>query len=119
MQGIAPTTALRCTGAVTYTGLAQLHTDLDNLKAAVAEGKSAEDVFVPAPTGRGVGRNEYYATEDEFRRAVIDADRVEYRAILHAGFLLQLDDPGITNLWGQDPDLPLGERRTNAQQTWN
>jgi 5-methyltetrahydropteroyltriglutamate--homocysteine methyltransferase len=113
---IAPNPRLVCTGPVTYTGQAQLRADLDNLKQAVeASGKAGEDVFVPASPGRNVGRNEYYATQEEFQVAVVDAMRVEYQAIIDAGFLLQLDDPAIAGLWGQDRGLPLAERQKGAE----
>src|SRR5712691_11369099 len=115
---IAPTPRLVCVGPVTYTGEAQLRTDLANLtRATRAAGVAAEDVFVPASPGRNVARNEYYATNEEFQLAVTEAMRVEYQAIIDAGFLLQLDDPAIASLWGQDRDLPLAERRKNVERT--
>jgi 5-methyltetrahydropteroyltriglutamate--homocysteine methyltransferase len=115
---IAPTPRMVCVGPVTYTGQVQLETDIANLRhAAEANGVATENVFVPASTGRNVGRNEYYATTEEFQLAVIEAMRVEYQAIIGAGFQLQLDDPAIASLWGQDRKLPLAERRKNAQKT--
>jgi 5-methyltetrahydropteroyltriglutamate--homocysteine methyltransferase len=76
---------------------------------------ATDEVFVPASPGRNLGRNEYYATDEELQLAVIEAMRVEYQAIVAAGFLLQLDDPAIASLWGQDRELPLATRRKNAQ----
>ena len=115
---IAPTPRMVCIGPVTYTGQAQLRTDLDNLRrAAQTYGVVSENVFVPASPARNVGRNEYYATIEEFQLAVVEAMRVEYQAIIDAGFLLQIDDPAIASLWGQDRTLPLAERRKNAQRT--
>jgi 5-methyltetrahydropteroyltriglutamate--homocysteine methyltransferase len=115
---IAPTPRMVCVGPVTYTGQAQLQRDLANLRhAAEANGVVPEDVFVPASPGRNVGRNEFYATTEEFQLAVIEARRVEYQAIIDAGFLLQLDDPAIASSWGQDRELPLAERRKNAHKT--
>jgi 5-methyltetrahydropteroyltriglutamate--homocysteine methyltransferase len=115
---IAPTPRMVCVGPVTYTGQAELQTDLANLRhAAEANDVTPGDVFVPASPARNVGRNEYYPTDEEFQLAVIEAMRVEYLAIIDAGFLLQIDDPAIASLWGQDRNLPLAERRKNSHKT--
>jgi 5-methyltetrahydropteroyltriglutamate--homocysteine methyltransferase len=81
-----------CTGPITYDRTA-LDRDLANLKAAL-EGVDVEGAFLPvvAPASVYWLQNEYYATEEEFVYAVADALRVEYRAIVDAGFVLQVDD---------------------------
>jgi 5-methyltetrahydropteroyltriglutamate--homocysteine methyltransferase len=43
--------------------------------------------------------NEYYKTEEEFLFALADAIREEYRAVIAAGFILQIDDPGLPDWW--------------------
>ena len=43
--------------------------------------------------------NEYYKTEDEFLFALADALCEEYRAVVAAGFVLQIDDPGLPDWW--------------------
>jgi 5-methyltetrahydropteroyltriglutamate--homocysteine methyltransferase len=43
--------------------------------------------------------NEHYASDEEFLYACADAMREEYRAILDAGLILQLDDPAIAENW--------------------
>jgi hypothetical protein len=43
--------------------------------------------------------NEYYETEDEFLFALADALREGYRAVVAAGFILQIDDPGLPDWW--------------------
>jgi len=43
--------------------------------------------------------NEYYKTEEEFLFALADALREEYRAVVAAGFVLQIDDPGLPDWW--------------------
>ena len=83
-----------CTGPVTYQGQAAITRDIDNLKAAVARARPAE-AFMPvaAPwSARGRRGNRFYPTEEAYAAAVADAMRVEYQAIVDAGFLLQLDD---------------------------
>ncbi len=50
--------------------------------------------------------NKHYATEDEFLFACADAMREEYKAIIDAGLILQLDDPSIAENWDQINPAP-------------
>jgi 5-methyltetrahydropteroyltriglutamate--homocysteine methyltransferase len=104
---------LVCTGPVSYRGHDAVRRDIDNLKAALA-GLEAEDVFMPAVAPSGVGTNEYYGTEGDYLRAVAEALRAEYRAIVDAGFLVQIDDPFLTDLYS-DPSLSARARRDRAE----
>jgi 5-methyltetrahydropteroyltriglutamate--homocysteine methyltransferase len=79
---------------VKYTGLAELNTDINNLKAAL-RGVNVEEAFLPvaAPSSAIPDRkNEYYRNDEELVIALAEALRTEYRTIVDAGFLLQLDD---------------------------
>jgi 5-methyltetrahydropteroyltriglutamate--homocysteine methyltransferase len=83
-----------CVAPVKYTGLAELQHDIDNLKAALT-GVQVEEAFLPvaAPSSAIPDRkNEFYKNEEELVIALAEALRTEYRAIVDAGFLLQLDD---------------------------
>jgi 5-methyltetrahydropteroyltriglutamate--homocysteine methyltransferase len=83
-----------CVAPVKYTGLGELQHDIDNLKAGL-QGLMVEEAFLPvaAPSSAIPDRkNEYYRTDEELVIALADALRTEYRAIVDAGFLLQLDD---------------------------
>jgi 5-methyltetrahydropteroyltriglutamate--homocysteine methyltransferase len=83
-----------CVAPVKYTGLAELQQDLDNLKAAL-EGLEVQEAFLPvaAPSSAIPDRkNDYYRSDEELVVALAEALRTEYRAIVDAGFLLQLDD---------------------------
>jgi 5-methyltetrahydropteroyltriglutamate--homocysteine methyltransferase len=83
-----------CVGPVKYTGLSELQTDIDNLKAAL-QGAKVEEAFLPvaAPSSAIPDRkNEYYRNDEELVIALAEALRTEYRTIVEAGFLLQLDD---------------------------
>jgi 5-methyltetrahydropteroyltriglutamate--homocysteine methyltransferase len=71
---------------------------------------------MPAVAPRGVGRNEYYNSEEEYVEAVANAMHVEYRAIIDAGLDVQLDDAWLTNLYGQDDTENLPERRKEAEK---
>jgi 5-methyltetrahydropteroyltriglutamate--homocysteine methyltransferase len=84
-----------CTGPLVYRGEAALRRDLENLAAAV----DPAEAFVPSIAPSGVGVNEYYGSEEEYFFAVADAMAVEYRAIVDAGFTLQVDDPFLTEIY--------------------
>jgi 5-methyltetrahydropteroyltriglutamate--homocysteine methyltransferase len=96
---IASRIPLVCTGPVSYQGQEAIRKDIDNLKAAV-RGLKVEEAFMPAVAPSGVGNNEYYSSEEEYLQAVGDALRTEYQAIVGAGFILQVDDPWLTELYG-------------------
>ena len=97
-----------CIGPVSYKGIDALNEDIKNLKAAVA-GVDKVDVFMPAVAPGGVGGNEYYPTEEEYLQAVGEAMRTEYKAIVDAGFIVQIDDPWMTVVRG-DGSLSLADR---------
>lgn len=113
MQGgrVVPSAPQVCTGPISYRGQADLQTDIDNLNAAVA-GVQATEVFMPAVAPSGVGTNRYYNSEEEYLFAVADALRTEYEAIAAAGFLVQIDDPFLTELFSYSTLGPAERRRT-------
>ncbi len=113
---IAPRTPMVCTGPVSYRGQDAIRKDIDNLKAALG-GLKVEDAFMPAVAPSGVGRNEYYRSDEEYLAAVGDALREEYLAIVDAGFILQIDDPWLTEVHSQDPSLSAAERRRIAERS--
>jgi 5-methyltetrahydropteroyltriglutamate--homocysteine methyltransferase len=113
---IAPRIPLVCTGPVSYRGLEAVKKDIENLKAAFA-GLKVEEAFMPAVAPSGVGTNEYYRSDEEYLQALGDALRTEYRAIVDAGFILQIDDPWLTEVHSQDPSLSLPERRKIAERS--
>jgi 5-methyltetrahydropteroyltriglutamate--homocysteine methyltransferase len=110
---IAPATGLVCVGPVAYRGQAAIHQDIDNLKAAT-RGSEVEEVFMPAVAPSGVGRNEYYDSDEEYFFAVADALGNEYRAIVEAGFVLQVDDPWLSELFSY-AGLPRDETRQQGE----
>lgn len=110
---VAPVVPMVCTGPVGYRGEESLKQDLENLKAALA-GVKVEAVFMPAVAPSGTGINEYYRTEEEYFHAVAEALRTEYRAIVDAGFLLQIDDPFLSEIYS-DAELDARGRRRRAQ----
>ena len=110
---IAQVDELVCTGPVTYMGQAQLDRDLANLRAAV-DASGAQEAFVPAISPVDVAgnqKNEHYPSEQAFLYAVADAMNQEFRAIVDAGFILQIDDPHLVTHYVKTPDLELAEYR--------
>jgi 5-methyltetrahydropteroyltriglutamate--homocysteine methyltransferase len=89
-----------CVGPIAYKGQALLERDLAAFKAAL-QGADVVEAFVPAiaPAMVGRGQNRYYPSEEAYVFAIAEALRTEYRAIVDAGFILQIDDPGLGELW--------------------
>jgi len=97
---VAPIKSLYCVGPITYKGQADLKRDLDNLRAAV-DAVDCEGAFVPSVAPSGIGANNYYNSDEAYFEALGEAMRVEYQAILDAGFDLQIDDPFLCDLFGE------------------
>ncbi len=110
---VAPMPPLVCTGPITYQGQAAVQRDLDNLKAALRDARPA-DVFMPAvaPSGVARNRNAYYRTDAEYLHAIAEAMNAEYRAIVDAGFVVQIDDPFITEVYSFSTSSPAERRKT-------
>jgi 5-methyltetrahydropteroyltriglutamate--homocysteine methyltransferase len=104
------------TGPITYTGLAALQTDLANLRDALRAAPATEAFMTSvAPGSFAREQNHYYRSQREFLFAVADAMRVEYTAITDAGFVLQIDDPGIAENWdAMDPSVTVDQYRGYA-----
>jgi 5-methyltetrahydropteroyltriglutamate--homocysteine methyltransferase len=109
---IAPLRRIICKGPISYVGQELVQTDIVNLKAAV-EPYDVADVFMPSTGPSGFGRNEYYASHEDYLGAVAEALREEYLAIVEAGFVLQVDDPFLIDMLS-DPTLDEGEREKAA-----
>ncbi|HUB13581.1 MAG TPA: cobalamin-independent methionine synthase II family protein [Acetobacteraceae bacterium] len=91
-----------CVDKLTYIGQAQIAADIAHFKAALAAAGSDEGFMTSiAPGSCARIGNEYYKTDEEFLYACADAMREEYKAIIDAGLVLQLDDPGIAEAWDQ------------------
>ena len=93
-ETIATSTDAICIGPIAYTGEAELARDIDNFKAAL-EGLKVEEAFLPVAAPASVipdRKNEYYRSDEECLIAIATAMRTEYKMMVDAGFLLQLDD---------------------------
>ena len=93
-DGLATTKDSVCIGPIAYTGQAALARDIRNFRDAL-EGTNVEEAFLPVAAPASVipdRKNEYYNSDEECLLAIGEAMRTEYRMIVEAGFLLQLDD---------------------------
>ncbi len=109
---IAPSAPMFCVGPIKYVGHEDLRTDLENLRAA-ADKHGCDEAFMPSAAVTGVGFNEHYPSEEAYMYALADAIAEEYRAIIDAGFLLQVDDPFLPNVY-MDTSLDEKARMTRA-----
>ncbi len=86
-----------CVGDLRYKDHTELDRDLARLKAAVAKTQPTE-AFITAPSPGILTRfiiNLHYPTEEAYVDALAEVLKVEYRAIVEAGFLLQIDCPDL------------------------
>src|SRR5437879_12321785 len=89
-----------CVSQLTYTGHAAIQSDIANFKAALQAARVEEGFMTSiAPGSASRIANRYYKTDEEFLWACADAMREEYKAIVDAGLVLQLDDPAIAENW--------------------
>jgi 5-methyltetrahydropteroyltriglutamate--homocysteine methyltransferase len=104
-----------CVGPVKYRGERLVQTDIDNVKAAAAAAGVANDhVFLPATAPSGVGLNEYYKSDEDYFHALAAAMSKEYRAIVDAGILLQIDDPFLPDIF-YEVGLDAAQKKRRAQ----
>src|SRR4051794_7503525 len=107
---ILPILPVVCTGSLKYKGEDKLAIDIANVKAAAnAAGVPNHRVFLPATAPSGVGRNEHYKTEEEYFQALAAELNKEYRAIVDAGLLVQVDDPFLADIF-VEPGLGDAEK---------
>src|SRR5438270_1802997 len=108
-----------CVAPLSYAGGELIRNDIANFKAALGAAGVAEGFMTAvAPASCARIGNRYYQTEEEFLYACADAMREEYKAIVDAGIILQLDDPCLAEGWDQvNPEPAVAEYRKLAA-TW-
>jgi 5-methyltetrahydropteroyltriglutamate--homocysteine methyltransferase len=100
-----------CVAPITYIGQEALAADIANFKAALSAAGLTEGFMTSVAPGSAsrIG-NEYYKTDEELLFACADAMREEYKAIVDAGLILQLDDPAIAENWDMvNPEPTVAE----------
>jgi 5-methyltetrahydropteroyltriglutamate--homocysteine methyltransferase len=98
--GPRPTTGPVCVAPLQYIGGDAIRSDIANFKAGLADA-GVEEGFMTAIAPGSTTRigNAYYRTYEAFLFAAAEAMREEYKAILDAGLVLQLDDPALATNW--------------------
>jgi 5-methyltetrahydropteroyltriglutamate--homocysteine methyltransferase len=102
-----------CVEPLKYIGREEVDTDIANLKAAL-EGKNIAEAFLPAVapgTMEHWMKNEYYPSDEAYLFAIAEAMREEYKAIVDAGFVLQIDDPDLADAWQMHPEMEVAGYR--------
>jgi 5-methyltetrahydropteroyltriglutamate--homocysteine methyltransferase len=111
---IVPIVPVVCTGPVKYRGEKFLQIDIANVKAAAqATGVADHHLFLPATAPSGVGINEYYKSEEEYFHALAAELNKEYKAIVAAGILVQVDDPFLPDIFFE-PGLDDAQKKRRA-----
>ena len=108
---------------LSYIGQAEVQRDISVFKSALEGTHSAEQfmcVLAPGWIEHSLW-NEYYPNDEAFLFAIADAMKHEYKAIVDAGFVLQLDDPGLPDTYDMIVPAPsleeylrFAEIRVNA-----
>jgi 5-methyltetrahydropteroyltriglutamate--homocysteine methyltransferase len=107
----------RCVGAIAVHSLAPLHEDLDRLRFALRQAPGCEGFMNSASPGviALFQPNDHYPSHETYLEALAEAMRLEYEAIVQAGFVLQIDSPDL-GLGGHTlfKHRPLAEYRSLA-----
>ena len=100
-RGVTGSPTDACIGPIKYTGQESIKTALALFKDALKDAKP-DEVFYTAVAPASVGydaNQEYYKSDEEYVYAIADALAEEYRAIVDAGFVLQVDDAVLANMY--------------------
>jgi 5-methyltetrahydropteroyltriglutamate--homocysteine methyltransferase len=86
-----------CNGPISVRDAEAVRTDVDNLKAALADVPAAEGFMSAASPGvvSLFFRNDHYKDHETYLHAIAEAMRDEYEAVAQAGFTLQIDCPDL------------------------
>ena len=106
-----------CNAPLKYIGHESLKSEIEDFKAAL-EGQKYEEAFLPAIAPGTIEhwmKNDYYPNDEAYLMAIADAMREEYKAIVDAGFLLQIDDPDLPDGWQFMSNMTVLEYRKYAE----
>ena len=106
-----------CNAPLEYVGQESLKSEIEDFKAALA-GQRYEEAFLPAVAPGTIEhwmKNDYYPNDEAYLMAIADAMHDEYKAIVDAGFLLQIDDPDLPDGWQFMSNMTVPEYRRYAE----
>ena len=92
---------IACSGPLESKSLDVLHDEIATFKAVLA-GKGGAEAFFPVIAPGWLDHfifNEYYDKDDDFIEALSEVMRPEYEAVVAAGLIVQIDDPGLADSW--------------------
>ena len=107
-----------CSGPLKYVGQAAIQREIANLRAAL-EGQTYAEAFLPAPSPGIVAHttlNDYYPSEEAYLAALAEALAEEYRAIVDAGFVLQIDSPNTADDWQRHAEMSVPQFRAYTER---
>lgn len=99
-----------CHAPVVYQGQGEVQLDIDNLKSAAAAAGAGEAFMTAVAPGSIITRriNKHYPNDEAFLFAIADAMKNEYKAIVEAGLILQIDDPQLVTRYDMEDPPPTG-----------
>ena len=115
----SPPTKTVVAGPIKGRATEAIRREIDVFKAALAAAGGAEEAFICVFAPGWLDHHifdEYYGNDEKFVFALAEALREEYRAVVDAGFILQIDDPGVMTSWDMiKPEPTIGEYRRHLQ----
>ena len=105
-----------CNAPLKYVGHESLKAEIEDFKASL-QGQTYEEAFLPAIAPGTIEhwmKNDYYPNDEAYLVAITDAMHEEYKAIVDAGFLLQIDDPDLPDGWQFMSKMSVPEYRKYA-----
>lgn len=106
-----------CNEPLKYIGHAAVKAEIETFKAAL-QGVKVQEAFLPAVAPGTLEhwlKNDYYPSDEAYLFAIAEAMREEYKAIVEAGFLLQIDNPDLPDAWQINADMSVAEYRKYAE----
>ena len=111
----SPPTKMVVTGPIKGRATDAIRREIGVFKEALNAAGGAEEAFICVFAPGWLDHHifdEYYGDDEEFVFALADALREEYRAVVDAGFILQIDDPGVATSWDMiKPEPTVAEYR--------
>ena len=102
-----------CSGPVAWKDFAAAEADIARAKAGMVKA-GVEEYFMTSPSPGQIARylkNHHYKTDEEYLFALADVMKREYKAIVDAGFIVQLDCPDLAMSYALYPGISLADYR--------
>jgi 5-methyltetrahydropteroyltriglutamate--homocysteine methyltransferase len=106
-----------CNAPLKYVGQDSLKAEIADFKSAL-QGQKYQEAFLPAIAPGTIEhwmKNDYYPSDEAYLVAIADAMHEEYKPIVDAGFLLQIDDPDLPDGWQFMSRMNVAEYRKYAE----